>query len=58
MASVADLPSPGVYEYGEFIGAGVLPFCVTDTGKVAPRLGCLGPLEFHVVRPSIPCGGG
>lgn len=39
MASVADLPSPGVYEYGEFIGAGVLPFCVTDTGKVQFFLG-------------------
>ena len=34
--SAADLPAPGAYEYGEFIAAGVLPFCVTDTGKVAP----------------------
>jgi len=41
-ASAADLPAAGAYEYGEFIAAGVLPFCITDTGKVAPGSAALG----------------
>ena len=31
---VGDLPAAGAYEYGDFIGAGVLPFCVNDAGNV------------------------